>query len=284
MNNAKIALLCLVLFFSFSAIVTGETSFPEMDGFTLDTDYDVYNEETLWEYINGASEVFLMYEFDELRIADYIKGDDSINVEIYIHRTPEMAFGMYTKERQPTYKFVDVGVQGHQSDTQIYFVKGRNYVKIMTSSPSDEIRSTLLPLAEKIASSLEGTTEMPEIIRLLPLEGRSRNGEVLLTESVMGHVFLENAFKVSYNLGGKKFDVFVFSKENAGELKEMVSSYLEWAEVEGTDPAAEEIFLTDKYNGPVLIRQNGPKLILFNGLQKESLELADTISNAILKK
>lgn len=284
MKNLKISLLFLVLLFSFSVMILGETAFPEMEGFTLDTDYDVYNSETLWEYINGASEVFLMYEFDELRIADYIKGEDSINTEIYVHRTPEMAFGMYTKERQPTYTFVDVGVQGHQSDTQLYFVKGRNYVKIMTSSPSDEIRSTLLPLAEKIASSLEGTTEMPEIIKLLPTEGRKVNGEVFLTESVMGHPFLEDAFKVSYNLDGKKFDVFVFSKENAEECREMISSYLEWAGTEGIDPAAEEIIMTDKYNGPVLIRQNGPKMILFNGLPEDSTGIADSISNAILKK
>ncbi len=284
MNNAKITILCLVLLLSFSVVLLAETSFPEMEGFTLDTDYDVYNAETLWEYINGASEVFLMYEFDELHIADYIKGDDSINVEIYIHRTPEMAFGMYTKERQPTYNFVPVGVQGHQSDTQIYFVKGNNYVKMMTSSPSDEIRSAMLPLAEKIAASLEGTTEMPDIIKLLPLEGRKLNGEVFLTESVMGHVFLENAFKVGYDLDGKKFDVFVFSKESAEECGEMISSYLEWAGVEGIDPAAEEIFLEDKYNGPVLIRRNGPRLILFNGLQKDSLGIADSISNAVLKK
>ncbi len=284
MNNLKIAFLCLVLMFSFSGLALGEVTFPEMDGFTLDTNYDVYNPENLWEYINGASEVFLMYEFDELHIADYIKGKDSINVEIYLHRTPEMAFGMYTKERQPTYNFVDIGVQGHHSDTQVYFVKGNSYVKIMTSSPSDEIRSALIPLAEKIAASLEGTSEMPEIIKLLPKEGRKINGEVFLTENVMGHEFLSNAYKVNYNLGGKNFDVFVFTKKSADECRKIVSSYLEWAGVKGIDPASEEVFLEDKYNGPVLIRQKGAKLVLINGLDKDSLGIAAGISDAILKK
>ena len=284
MNNLKITFLCLVLLFSFSGFALGEVTFPEMNGFTIDANYDVYNPENLWEYINGASEVFLMYEFEELHIADYIKGSDSINVEIYLHRTPEMAFGMYTKERQPTYNFVDIGVQGHHSDTQVYFVKGISYVKIMTSSPSDEIRSALIPLAEKIAASLEGPAEMPEIIKLLPEEGRKLNGEVFLTENVMGHIFMSNAYKVNYSLDGKNFDVFVFTKKTADECRKMISSYLEWAGVEGIDPASEEIFLEDKYNGPVLIRQKGVNLVLINGLEKDSLGIATGISDAILKK
>lgn len=284
MNNPKIALLCLILMLLFSGLMLAEVHFPEMEGFTQDTDYDVYNSETLWEYINGASEVFLLYEFEELHIADYIRGDDSINVEIYVHGTPEMAFGMYTKERQPTYNFVEIGVQGHKSDRQIYFVKGNYYAKMTTSSSSEEIRNALIPLAEKIAASLEGPSEMPGIIKMLPEEGRRINGEVFLTESVMGHIFLENAYKVNYSVEGKKFDVFVFTKETAEECQEMISAYLEWAEIDGIDPASEEIFLDDKYNGPVFIRQKGAKLVLINGLQKDSLGITVNISDAILGK
>ena len=283
-KNLKTYTALLVLLLALSVPTLGETSFPEMEGFEIDTSYDTYNAETLWEYINGASEVFLMYEFDELRIADYLKGDESINVEIYVHRTPEMAFGMYTKERQPTYNFVDIGVQGHQSPTQIYFVKGRNYVKIMTSSPSDEIRGSLLPLAEKIAASLEGPSEMPDILSALPEEGRRINGEVFLTESVMGHPFLENAYKVNYTLQGEEFDVFVFPSVSKEHREEMLKSYLEWAEVEGVDPSSEEIFLEDKYNGPVYIRQEGSRMVFFNGLPEDSLEITSGISKAVLGK
>ena len=284
LKNAAIALLCLIFMLPFSGTVMGEVTFPEMEGFTLDTEYDVYDSDTLWEYINGASEVFLMYEFDELHIADYIQGKDSLNVEIYIHGTPEMAFGMYTKERQPSYNFVEIGAQGHKSDTQIYFVKGTSYVKITTSAASDEIRNCLIPLAEKIAATLDGPSEMPGIIKMLPAEGRLTNGEVFLTESVMGHAFLENAYKIKYTLDGKKFDLFVFTKENAEQCREMISAYLDWADVEGVDPSSEKIFLEDKYNGPVFIRQKGPKLVLVNGLQKEDFGITLNISEAILKK
>jgi len=282
MKTIKTAMTCLLLLLTTSGLALGEVTFPEMEGFTLNTDYDTYNPETLWEYINGASEVFLMYEFEELRIADYIKGDDSINVEIYIHKTPEMAFGMYTKERQPTYNFVDVGVQGHLSDTQIYFVKGRNYVKMMTSSPSDEIRNTLLPLAEKIAASLEGTTEMVGIFQENMAQGRKANGEVFLTESVLGHVFLENAYKVNYTVDGKSFDIFVFTGERPEENREMIKPYLEWAGVSDVDPGSDRIFLEDKYNGPVYIRQKGARLIIFNGLGKDSLGVTESIAEAVL--
>lgn len=280
--NLKITHLFILVVLILTGSSLAAVNFPPLEGFTIDTDYDTYTEETLWEYINGASEVFLMYEFDELHIADYLKGDESINVEIYVHRTPDMAFGMYTKERQPTYNFVDIGVQGHQSDTQLYFVKGKSYVKIMTSSSSDEIRANIRPLAEKIAATLEGPVEMPELIRVLPQEGRSLNGEVLLTENVMGHPFLRDAYKVNYELDGTSFDVFVFTSKNPAEFREMLSSYLEWAEMEGIDPSSENIFIQDKYNGPVQIRQKGSRMVFFVGLEEGSSELASEIAAAVL--
>jgi len=284
MKNKIIFLFALAVIISSPATLMGEVTFPEMEGFTIDTDYDVYVPDTLYEYINGASEVFLQYEFEELHIADYYLGDESINVEIYVHGTPEMAFGMYTKERRPTYTFVDIGIQGHQSATQIYFVKGRNYVKVMTSSTSSQIRDAMAPLAMKLSDSLEGTLEMPSIVTQLPKEGRTINGEVFLTESVMGHPFLENAYKISYSRDGKKFDVFVFTSLNPEDNHKMIASYLEWAGVEGVSPDQEEIFLTDKYNGPVFIRQKAGKLVFVNGLDQDSSSVFSDISGALLEK
>ena len=135
----------------------------------------------------------------------------------------------------------------------------------------------------KLSDSLEGTLEMPSIVTQLPKEGRTINGEVFLTESVMGHPFLENAYKISYSRDGKKFDVFVFTSVNPEDNHKMIASYLEWAGVEGVSPDQEEIFLTDKYNGPVFIRQKAGKLVFVNGLDQDSSAVFSDISSALLK-
>jgi len=42
---------------------------------------------------------------------------------------------------------------------------------------------------------LEGEKEMPSVISLFPQEGKRKNEETYINESVLGHSFLNKAFK-----------------------------------------------------------------------------------------
>ena len=45
--------------------------FPHFSGFKLVTDYTVFVPENLWDFITGAADTYLAYEFVDLHVAEY---------------------------------------------------------------------------------------------------------------------------------------------------------------------------------------------------------------------
>ena len=76
--------------------------FSEIARWKNSPDIQTFTPKTLYEYINGAADLYLACDFEELKVAEY--GNEkkaSVIVEAYRHRTPEDAFGIYSQERLP---------------------------------------------------------------------------------------------------------------------------------------------------------------------------------------
>ena len=88
--------------------------FVKVDGWGSPRNIEQYTRENVFNYINGASEFYLSYGFQELWVAEYTGPDgSSLMVEVYRHATPVDAFGIYTQERSSFAEFVEVGIQGY---------------------------------------------------------------------------------------------------------------------------------------------------------------------------
>ena len=76
---------------------------PVVEGMKESASPQIYFPETLFEYINGAAEIYLSYDFKELIVAEYQKSgsSDSIAVEIYDMGNHKNSFGIYSAERYP---------------------------------------------------------------------------------------------------------------------------------------------------------------------------------------
>src|SRR5512133_2305471 len=96
-----------------SALIAQELSLPELKGYKKVTSYPVFTPENLWDFINGAADNYLAYGFADLHVAEYKKGKDVIKLEIYRHGDTTLAFGIYSSERSPTFRFVNLGAQGY---------------------------------------------------------------------------------------------------------------------------------------------------------------------------
>ena len=72
---------------------------PVPHGWTaVDQEYR-YGRDDLWEYINGAAELFLTYKFRELVVADFEQGDDALTVSVYDMGSPLDAYGVFETEK-----------------------------------------------------------------------------------------------------------------------------------------------------------------------------------------
>jgi hypothetical protein len=144
---------------------TGEEKtlvFPEMGGWKQDEKPQVFSPRTLYEYIDGAADLYLTYEFQDLNVAEYKGGGKAaVTVEVYRHGDSTQAFGIYSQERLANARFLDIGAQGYQEPNVLNFVAGPYYVKINGYSTGAEVSRPCSPSAGRWRGFWAGNLPFP---------------------------------------------------------------------------------------------------------------------------
>lgn len=173
----------------FAVPCTGQVGFPEVDGWSVASDVHSYDADNLWEYINGAAELFVEYEVETCHTGDLSSGDLVVTVDYYDMGTPLNAFGVYVRERPDAGMPLAGATEASISPPyQALLLKGSTYVKVnVFEGQLTEARG--LALLEAIARELPGPAEYPAELELLPGNGRvagtagfQREGFLGLTE------------------------------------------------------------------------------------------------------
>lgn len=271
-------LLVIISGFTFSQ----EIVFPELEGFKKITKYPVFVPDNLWDFINGAADTYLSLGFVDLHVAEYKKGKDVIKLEIYKHRDHTLAFGIYASERSPSYRFLKLGSQGYIIDGTINFFKGNYYVKIRTFSTKPKTLQAEESLGRRVEGMLAGETEMPILLSRFPEDGKMPNEETFVNESVLGHQFLNNAFKATYKSGNDSFSIYLMQSATSDETLKTAKTYLA---VGGTepDPMENRYIFTDGYNSTIFLAWKENLMVIISGLAKDQAGIAEKYSSEILK-
>ena len=130
-----------------------------------------YDRETLFDYINGASEYFFTYTFEEVAVSRYKKSDGAeLNAEVWQLAAAEDAFGLFTSRTGGT--AVSVGGSSEaalETGSRLVFWQSRFYVTLTAlDAVSDE---DLRLFAEFISKALPTGGERPKLIGRLPADG-----------------------------------------------------------------------------------------------------------------
>lgn len=274
-----------VLFTLLSLFVSAqEITFPELSGYRKTTNYPVYVPDNLWDFINGAADTYLSYGFVDLHVAEYKKGKNVIKVEIYRHTDNTTGFGIYSTERSPSFRFINLGAQGYIADASINFFKGKYYVKIKTFSKSEKTIQTAESLAVRISDMLEGDSKMPSALSMFPEIGKKVNEETFINESVLGHKFLNKAFKATYEIGPDIFAIYIIEKNTSEDVIKQVNSYMSAAGIDSEESeSAGKYVMKDGYNGTVFLAWKDNLIVLISGLSKDQADVADQYTSEILK-
>ena len=92
----KQSILCIL--FVLMGMSASAADFPDVAGWKPEGGAKTYDSESLWEYINGAAELFLAYGFQELRVRDLGSGELVMTVSIYDQGTSLNAYGVFDTE------------------------------------------------------------------------------------------------------------------------------------------------------------------------------------------
>jgi hypothetical protein len=259
-ESKKIPRPLLILFWALGVtllggapLVEGKTFvFPEMSGWRIPEKPQLFSPATLYEYINGAADLYLSYEFQDLNVAEYRNEKKAaVTVEIYRHENPTQAFGIYSQERLANAKLLDIGSQGYQEPMVLNFVAGPYYVKINGYNTGAEDEKTMLAFGRKVEEMLGKKTSLPGILSSFPPEGKKKNTEKFISKDFLGYSFFHFGFTADYERSGKKFKIFVIEGKDPQDCRSMMEKYLTQTGNQGKKASEGAYRLKDHYHGEV---------------------------------
>lgn len=201
---------------------------------TRTAEVSIFEGEALFEHINGGAEIYHQYDFVEVATTYYTFKETELSVDIYRFADADKAFGLYSVLRSDNVERVNLGVDGFISPTSVDFVKGTYMVRIIAYEESDEATQAMSELAKTLATSLTGTTMLPEKFILFPGDNAVPHTETILAASFLGQQFLTDMYTKKYAVAGDTVTLFL-TVDSAGV------KYAEWAALTGVDTSAAEL-------------------------------------------
>lgn len=130
-----------------------------------------FDHETLFNYINGASEYYFTYTFEEVATNRYLHDSGAeLNAEIWLLAETEDAFGLFSGLSGRTAVAVGSAAEAAlESGIRLVFWQDRYYVNLsaVDTVPDED----LLAFAEHISRTLPAGGERPAIVGRLPADG-----------------------------------------------------------------------------------------------------------------
>jgi len=230
---------------------------PAVEGMESNESPVTYFPETLFEYINGAAEIYLSYDFEELIVAEYTKSgsSDSIAVEIYDMGNRKNSFGIYSAERYPDNEFMDLGTQGYMEEGALNFLVGRYYVKLLCYDCGERSDQWLRAFSEEIVNRVENRGGFPAYLQTFPKEGMIPNTEKFILRNVMGYKFLHDGYVVSYEMKEFSFDCFLIEGKDQEEATGMLKKYLDAKGADSVQKISLGFRIKDRYYHNIYLAQ-----------------------------
>jgi hypothetical protein len=229
-----------------------DVRFPQIAGWRLAAEIQRFEPKTLYEYIDGAADLYLACDFEELQVAEYGNPKKaSIILEVYRHRTSRDAFGIYSQERLPDADVLPVGAQGYIDKNILNFVVGRYYVKISSANTGAEDREVLQSFATKVEENLGEREGLPALLTVFPAEGKKGNSEKYIARNFLGYPFFSAVFTADYELPGRKFRLFIIETADAKECRGIVQKYVRQVKMPDREIGEGRHTIADPHHGTV---------------------------------
>ena len=245
-------------------------------GWLRKPDVDVFAGESLFEYIDGAAEMYHKYGFMDLHAAEYDKGNAVVTVDIYRFRSEDMAFGMYTTLRPEEPDTVMMGIEGFAFDTNWLYVKGPYLVNVYTydSVEMGEVRK----VAAAIEAGLSGTTTRPGAFDAFPESDRVPYSEKIYAGAFLSQEVLTDVYAVDFARDGHRFTLFTSDDPGSAKLEAWRAGV-----EEEHDPGmgyqhlpydgSRYLHTSDSYRGEIIAGPTGGKLVGMVGYHPEDMQI-----------
>jgi len=235
-----------------------------------------YKPDSLYQYIDGGADVYLLYDFQNLLHQEFKSGATELMVDIYDMGKPEDAFGIYSAERSPKYNYIPIGAEGYHSKGVLNFLQDRYYVKLAGSGT--EADALLGQLAHTLSARIGGSRALPPVLSKLPQARRVSHSEQYIRKDPLGHPFLAPAYVVTYTSTPKESKLLVSVANDAagarGRIDQLAKHFKQTGEcTAAADLGENAIRAKNSFEGSVIARTEGRYVILLLNPAQEGAAL-----------
>ncbi len=140
--------------------------FPaEIQGWKPDGEMKYFKGDAIYDYINGAGEIYLCYNFNSVLVQRYLKKKkQEILLEIFDMGSSSNAFGIFT-HTQSQGEELGIGQGAEYIPGLLSFWKDRYFICIRFENETPQLRKAAFAMGHKVAKAIASEGEKPEIIK-----------------------------------------------------------------------------------------------------------------------
>jgi len=178
------------------AKMSQEISIPsEAAGWKWDKKEMRYNSKTIFNYMDGAAELYLAYGFENLTVRRFEKSSQPpITLEVYEMVSSEDAYGVFSYEHQD--ESVGIGQESEFGGGLLRFWKGKYFVSIYAEGEGPDVESGILEIGRATANSIASVGREPKLVGFIP--GKDLGLVDKSVRYLKSHILLNQRFFIAH--------------------------------------------------------------------------------------
>jgi hypothetical protein len=266
------------------------------DGWVKSGKFEIYDQENLFDYMDGGAELYLAYDFQKLAVQRYSSntqdsaGEKSITVEIYQMSSSPDAYGLFSFDREG--EKVQLGQKGVYAEGLLGFWKDRFFVRIL-GFPSN-LKEMILKFGAEIDQKIKTTGKPPELLSKIPKDSLISNSDHFFHKQiVLNNLYFlsdKNILNLSdktdclladYRFDGEIAKLLLIKYPNPGNAENAYESFNK-SYLRNEAAEKNKIIEIEKGKSVGLDLQNNYLLLVFEGKDKNiTLQLLDWAKNSV---
>jgi len=200
-----------------------------LKGFTAQSAGEVYNEDTLYEKIDGRAPLYTESGFEKLFTRRYKdNSNEAISFEVFVYdmAKPENALSVYSQQkREDAENIADVDF-GYRTSNALFYSIGKFYLEIIGSAESPELLKSMAELANQIKDALpSGSYVKTEEMQILQKAGAQAGSIKFSTDNTFSCKELTNIFSAEIKIDDKSATIFLSRRSDEKEAATLVGIY-----------------------------------------------------------
>lgn len=175
-------------------------------------DFKSYNKKNIFDYIDGAGEIYISYNFKNLKVYNYKKGEKEILLDVFEMEEPKFAYGLFTHLRGNGEEVLSLGEDAEIFGGWLIFWKGKYFVSLN----SEEGRQNIINFGKEIEKCIEKKGKNFEILKYAE--------KLKLDKKSFKYFF--NMSILNYNYYIINEDIFFFEKGTEGIFSPLKEGYV----------------------------------------------------------